>query len=413
LVITCVNCFSPGATFARSVRPNSSRLLDAATPAMEAVTPPPAVEAVTPPPAAVEAVTKNIVLNPRNFLQKILSSRSSVQEKKVILENLQNLRMVGVKESNAPGTFNYAEFIDELLVLIDSVEGNRWAAKRLPIPLPSLRMKLGSARRLLVTLIESDEKMTLEKGMSNVDSAKRRRALGILLNQLRETKGVRSLELEATKRISRNTMAEMLERTPKGLETPKYSVVYDKPTFQIRKYESFAVCSMMLVDQKAQQGPAGFQTLAGYIFGKNVESEKMAMTTPVISSGMINAAEGGALQPKKMSFVMPSSFWEAEALSKAPTPVDGSVNLESKGGGLIANTDDVAVLWFGGYATKGEIDIRASELLNCITLDGTYKIKDAEVPYLMQYNDPFVPPWARRNEVAIPVVKTVPDMVPV
>jgi hypothetical protein len=45
------------------------------------------------------------------------------------------------------------------------------------------------------------------------------------------------------------------------------------------------------------------------------------------------------------------------------------------GGGLIANSDDVAVLWFGGYATKQEIDIRANELLACITLDGTYKIK--------------------------------------
>jgi hypothetical protein len=100
--------------------------MDAATPAVEA-TPAPAAP---PAPVEVAAVTKNIVLNPRNFLQKILSSRSSVQEKKVLLENLQNLRMVGLKESNAPGTFNYAEFIDELLVMIDSVEGNRWAAKR-------------------------------------------------------------------------------------------------------------------------------------------------------------------------------------------------------------------------------------------------------------------------------------------
>jgi molybdopterin/thiamine biosynthesis adenylyltransferase len=126
LVIVCVNCFSPTAILTRSVRPNSSRLMDAATPAVEA-TPAPAAP---PAPVEVAVVTKNIVLNPRNFLQKILSSRSSVQEKKVLLENLQNLRMVGLKESNAPGTFNYAEFIDELLVMIDSVEGNRWAAKR-------------------------------------------------------------------------------------------------------------------------------------------------------------------------------------------------------------------------------------------------------------------------------------------
>lgn len=287
--------------------------------------------------------------------------------------------MAGVKESTGPENFNYAEFLDEMLVLIDSVEGNIWARRRLPIPLPSLRLKMGSARRLMNTLAESEEK-TIEKSESNnMDSGKRRRALGILLNQLAMSEGgVRGLELEALTRLSANTMEEMLKRTPKGLETPKYEVVYNKDSFEVRKYDAFAVCSMMLVDQQQQNGPAGFQTLAGYIFGKNVGSQKMAMTTPVISSGNINiGGNSNVVQPKKMSFVMPSAFWaENGALDGAPKPLDGSgIALEEKGGGLIEGTDTVAVLWFGGYATKSEISSRAKDLLQKLSEDGTWKVK--------------------------------------
>jgi SOUL heme-binding protein len=345
-------------------------------------------------PQAVSVESPAIILNPRNFLSTILSSRSSKDEKKALLATLQNLRMAGTKESTGPGNFNYAEFLDEMLVLIDSVEGNIWARRRLPIPLPSLRLKMGSARRLMNTLAESEEKTTEKSESNNMDSGKRRRALGILLNQLAMSEGgVRSLELEALTRLSANTMEEMLKRTPKGLETPKYEVVYKKDTFEVRKYDSFAVCSMMLVDQQQQNGPAGFQTLAGYIFGKNVGSQKMAMTTPVISSGNIDV--GGALttnsngvQPKKMSFVMPSAFWaENGALNGAPRPLDGSgIALEEKGGGMIGSTDTVAVLWFGGYATKSEISSRATDLLKKISEDGTWKVKVSALSFTKMSN---------------------------
>ena len=298
--------------------------------------------------------------------------------------------MVGVKESSAVGSFNYAEFLDELLSLIDSVQGNMWARRRLPIPLPSLRLKMGSAKRLLNTLVETDDKSMEKTGDVTLDSGKRRRALGILLNQLAMNDGgVRGLELEALTRLARSSMEEMLERTPKSLETPKYEVVYNKDTFQVRKYDAFAVCSMMLVDQQQQNGPLGFQTLAGYIFGKNVGSKAMAMTTPVISSGFITtngASNSNTVQPKKMSFVMPSAFWaENGALNGAPKPLSGSgIELEEKGGGLIGNTDTVAVLWFGGYATKNEISSRANELLKKIIEDGTWivKVHDIFVSFL-------------------------------
>ena len=340
-------------------------------------------------PQTVIAESPAIVLNPRNFLSTILSSRSSKDEKKALLSTLQNLRMAGLKESTGPGNFNYAEFLDEMLALIDSVEGNIWARRRLPIPLPSLRLKMGSARRLMNTLAESEEKAMEKPEGNSMDSGKRRRALGILLNQLAMSEGgVRGLELEALTRLSANTMEEMLKRTPKGLETPKYEVIYNKDTFEVRKYDAFAVCSMMLVDQQQQNGPAGFQTLAGYIFGKNIGSQKMAMTTPVISSGNIDVGGGSTsnsnvVQPKKMSFVMPSAFWaENGALDGAPRPLDGSgIALEEKGGGLIGSTDTVAVLWFGGYATKSEISTRATDLLKKLSEDGKWKVKVSALSY--------------------------------
>lgn len=362
LVVSNVICFNPAAKIARN---RFSRLSEAKT-------------AETAESGAMGSVTPIV---PRTFLNTLLSSRSSTVEKKLLLAKLQNLRMAGVKESSAAGSFNYAEFLDELLTLIDSVQGNIWARRRLPIPLPSLRLKMGSAKRLLNTLVETEEKPMEKTGDATLDSGKRRRALGILLNQLAMNDGgVRGLELEALTRLARTSMEEMLERTPKGLETPKYEVVYNKDTFQVRKYDAFAVCSMMLVNPQQQNGPIGFQTLAGYIFGKNVGSQAMAMTTPVISSGFIStggSTSPNSATPKKMSFVMPSAFWaENGALNQAPKPLNGSgVELEEKGGGLIGNTDTVAVVWFGGYATKNEISARATELLKKINEDGTWAVK--------------------------------------
>ena len=393
-----VSCFQPFGVFNRAGKyVPSTRLL--------ATTTPPTPTSPTTPTISITGDT----LEPRYFLSKLLSSRSTIDEKKSLLSRLQNLRMAGVRESSAPGTFNYAEFLDELLVLIDSVQGNIWAQRRLPIPLPSLRLKMGSAKRLLNTLIQTEEKDTSKGVNSDMDSGKKRRALGILLSQLAQNDGgVRGLELEALTRLSRNTMEEMIERTPKGLETPKYEVVYNKDNFQVRKYDAFAVCSMMLVDQQMQNGPAGFQTLAGYIFGKNADSKAMAMTTPVISSGNFNAgAAGGAVQPKKMSFVMPSAFWADDGLSGAPRPIVGSgIMLETKGGGMI-DTNTVAVLWFGGYATKGEISGRISELMKEIAQDGTWKVKVTAVfktfslhffcVYLLSVCLPVSPRGKRRN----------------
>jgi len=131
------------------------------------------------------------------------------------------------------------------------------------------------------------------------------------------------------------TMSEMLSRTPE-IETPAYAVLasHESEGWEVRRYERFAVVSTnpnravesegAAISAPTMGGAGAFQALAGYLFGGNQEGERLAMTTPVIS------ASNAAGEREKMSFVMPSNFWEEAALAEAPTPKEGAgVSLES------------------------------------------------------------------------------------
>jgi len=331
---------------------------------------------------------------PEEFLRQLLSSRTPLPKKKELLSSLQNLRV----NMNVRTQTSYVEFLDALLLQVDSVEHNVWASRRLPVALPSLRLKLGSARRLL-KLLENEEAKSVGAvalGAADDDAGpRRRRALAVLLGHLaRQEGGVRGAEKEALKRTKRTSMQEMLTmRTPRDLETPRYTVVDPRRTWEVREYAPFSVCSTPMTDG------TGFNSLAGYIFGKNQEGTAMKMTTPVMTTPL------SAADSKKMAFIMPSSYWTS--LDGAPSPLSESgVTLERNGGGLLAeDRNTVAVLWFGGYATKEEVALRTLELLTKLDEDDQWKSKPAADVRLLQYNDPFTPFYLRRNEVVIPVVR--------
>ena len=135
--------------------------------------------------------------------------------------------------------------------------------------------------------------------------------------------------------------------------------------------------------QSSSMGGAGaFQSLAGYIFGRNGDSEKMAMTTPVLSGGPDEA----------MSFVLPSRYWAAEEEGGAtpPEPLDEQVVLERRGGGVLTTSDVLACLWFGGFAGSGTVEAQRAALLEQVRADPEWELADEDaVPLLLQYNDPF------------------------
>jgi len=200
------------------------------------------------------------------------------------------------------------------------------------------RTKLGTLNRMLNSLLqEGIDENVRRQGV-------RTRTLAVLVRQLETVKGVRALEAEALHGKSTATMADMLRRTPEGLETPSYKVKAEKGSWEVREYEEFSVCSFEMGESPAQAGFGAFNSLAGYIFGGNQESVKMAMTTPVINHGTSN----------KMSFVMPSSYWKQNRVAPTPMP-DSGVKLEERGGGMIGKGSQVAVMWFGGFASKDAV----------------------------------------------------------
>ena len=105
--------------------------------------------------------------------------------------------------------------------------------------------------------------------------------------------------------------------TPEGLQTPVYTVEKVTDSYEIRKYATYSVVSTQLKSSDETSvrdadhemldpinSGNGFNTLATYLFGKNIRKEKMSMTTPVI-------IESGV-----MEFVLPDGL----TTQTAPTP---------------------------------------------------------------------------------------------
>jgi SOUL heme-binding protein len=326
--------------------------------------------------------------------------------------------LVEIKNSRerSTNTLTTEEFLNELLRRGPDQRLPIWTMFR-PLSRVSKRARLASLRRTLDATTpppnESDGEM--EKEFDDSDQQRRRRrALVSLLRTLaspRENMEVTSklpaiveLERKSKRRIS--NMDDLASRRPSDLETPEYDIVQRRldAGYEIRQYKPFSVCSVSMnaprpmdserTDAKLGEpkvgGARAFGALAGYLFGKNQQETAMKMTAPVLTNGQGDS--------KRMSFVLPSKYWNEDGLSLAPTPLDGSgVQL------LRRNNESRAVIMFGGYASKQEVDKKKSKLVSSILKDKEWEIVDADSITLAQYNDPFTPPWKRLNEVSVEV----------
>lgn len=327
------------------------------------------------------------------------------------------------------------ELLQELLSLIPPSTNDDTIASNLPwwtkIPLTSKisrRARRASLRRVLEYSTPNEESSKNDATQSTTEGIQRRqrRTLVNILRSLanvstdtngkssRKKYGIRTIETSARKELNNNKSTDIVSRVPEGLETPKYDVIIKRSLqsskksyeIEIRNYSAFSVCSVPMMkarpknksqtDQKLSNpqlaGASSFGALAGYLFGKNQEAKSMAMTTPVLTVG-----DG---DEKEMSFVMPSNFWEEGSLDSAPKPMEDSlVELKRKEGGTRA------AIMFGGFAGKTEVESRKKQLLQGLESDAEWIKESDDSPItLAQYNDPFTPPWKRRNEVSISVV---------
>ena len=266
----------------------------------------------------------------------------------------------------------------------------------------SRRRTLVIVLRSLANMYDNDENDSLEDGVVHVSDTKNKFGPATIVTL------ERAARREARASAKGGTMVDdMANRLPRGLETPQYTVVAHRPQLEIRRYEPFSICSVAMnkprtaaeetdakISNPQLQGASSFGALAGYLFGKNQQQTAMKMTTPVLSRG-----DGEARQ---MSFVLPSTYWST-GIDDAPVPLEGSgVVLERDDGG------ERAVVMFGGFAAKKDVEMRTKQLLEGLRRDTEWQVdpKDSTVS-LAQYNDPFTPPWKRRNEVSIKAVPIV------
>jgi hypothetical protein len=180
-------------------------------------------------------------------------------------------------------------------------------------------------------------------------------------------------------------------------EEAPYQLVLESGDIQIRQYQPVLVAETVIDASYAESGNIGFKRLAGYIFGDNVQKQKMAMTTPVLreaTSGNI-AMTAPVLQQKVgnqwvMAFVMPSNY----TLETLPEPLDARVVIKQ------LPAKKVAVLRYSGSLTLEAIAEKSKLLTEWLVQNHYQQLSPTRSA---AYDPPWTLPFLRRNEAHVDI----------
>jgi SOUL heme-binding protein len=187
-------------------------------------------------------------------------------------------------------------------------------------------------------------------------------------------------------------------------EEPKYRVIETVGAIEIREYAPTIVAEVEVEGDRSEAASKGFRALAGYIFGANKSTQKIAMTAPVTQEplpapnekiamtapvtqspvGATGTAVDG-LQRWRVTFTMPSQY----TMETLPKPDNASVKLSVQPG------EKRATIRFSGFSTVNNLATHRSQLEAFI---GERKLQTSSPYTVAFYNDPFTLPWNRRNE---------------
>ncbi|THU53431.1 hypothetical protein C4D60_Mb10t14330 [Musa balbisiana] len=212
------------------------------------------------------------------------------------------------------------------------------------------------------------------------------------------------------RRFEARNLEEALMSVP-DLETVKFRVLKRTNEYEIREVESYFIAETTMPGKTGfdfNGSSQAFNVLAAYLFGKNITSEQMEMTTPVYtrksqSDGVkmdmttpviTNKASSSSPNQDKwqMSFVMPSKY-----SSNLPMPKDPSVSIKE------VPKKIVAVTAFSGFVTDEDVMQRESKLRESLRSDTEFQVKEGASVEVAQFNPPFTLPFTRRNEVSVEV----------
>ena len=185
----------------------------------------------------------------------------------------------------------------------------------------------------------------------------------------------------------------------KKIKQPAYIVVEERDSYQIRRYEPYLLATVTVEgSSERERSSKAFRLLANYIFGGNSTQTSIEMTVPVqtetnsstqieMTAPIVTQQDGSELT---MSFVLPSRF----TLENVPKPLTPEVSLEQK---LVTIT---ATKRFTGLVNEKKSNLQKKILLENIKSDG---LEIVSSPQILQYNQPWVFPWFRRNEASVEI----------
>jgi hypothetical protein len=184
-----------------------------------------------------------------------------------------------------------------------------------------------------------------------------------------------------------------------AVETPEYEVIRHEGSFEVRRYEGYVTANVRVTaGDYGRAMNAGFDPLADFIFGNNHASDRISMTAPV-TAGRACCQKISMTAPVTaersedeyvVSFTMPSGY----SLDTLPRPNNTAVTIESVDPHL------AAVVRFGGRFGESKAARAQVELESWIAREGLVAVGE---PIVAQYDPPWTPGFARRNEVMIAV----------
>lgn len=190
-------------------------------------------------------------------------------------------------------------------------------------------------------------------------------------------------------------------------EEPKYTLLQKSDSFELREYAPQILAEVTVEGDLDAASNQGFRLIAGYIFGQNQVSEKIAMTVPVAvesndqqKSAKIAMTAPVGIEPVKsdqssgnqwtISFVMPSEY----TLETLPKPLNAQVKIRE------LPAERRAVVSFSGFYNEDKVLEKTRALEVWMQSNNLQAIGS---PLFARYNPPWTLPFMRRNEVMIRV----------
>ncbi|UWG46987.1 SOUL heme-binding protein [Halanaeroarchaeum sp. HSR-CO] len=180
----------------------------------------------------------------------------------------------------------------------------------------------------------------------------------------------------------------------RSAESIQYERIRALDGVELRRYPA-----TVRVETTAPDQITAFRRLFRYISGANERTASIAMTAPVATNGgetlsmtaPVRSGSDGDGDTYRMAFYLPEEY----RLETAPAPTDPTVRLVGE------PPRRLAVTRFSWYAPGWRVERRERSLLT--TLDDA-GVETRGEPFLLRYNDPWTPPFLRRNEVAVEVI---------